>query len=241
MGKPHFVYEAWIGCGGEGFARSTDSGLHFQKPITLPDSSGSDDPAIAVAAATDGRVRVVAALPRRAFAYPVVAGLLRPRRQRPPRSDPASRSVERQLGGRDLTRRRATAARRVVSPGTPGRARPLWRWSAARMLGSCACEAVDATAVIQRSADNGKTWSQITPMQPGFPAGGGYDASTLVQPDGRVNALIWGHHLNPVTYKVHPGHEFFTSSSDAGRTWSPLLSDWAHGGIHRSAHLVDRR
>ena len=36
VGKPHYVYEAWIGCGGEGFARSTDGGLHFGKPITLP-------------------------------------------------------------------------------------------------------------------------------------------------------------------------------------------------------------
>src|SRR5690349_8732252 len=34
-GKPHYVYEAWIGCAGEGFARSTDGGLHFQKPIKL--------------------------------------------------------------------------------------------------------------------------------------------------------------------------------------------------------------
>src|SRR5215472_7605471 len=52
--KPHYVYEAWIGCGGEGFARSTDGGLHFSNPIMLPDSgssrtTGTDDPAIAVA------------------------------------------------------------------------------------------------------------------------------------------------------------------------------------------------
>src|SRR5215472_11464093 len=50
--KPHYVYEAWIGCGGEGFARSTDGGLHFSKPIMLPGSGSSlstntDDPAIA--------------------------------------------------------------------------------------------------------------------------------------------------------------------------------------------------
>ena len=52
--KPHYVYEAWTGCGGEGFARSTDGGLHFSNPIMLPDSTSSrstftDDPAIAVA------------------------------------------------------------------------------------------------------------------------------------------------------------------------------------------------
>src|SRR5215831_13336184 len=54
VAPPHYVYEAWIGCGGEGFARSTDGGLHFSKPITLPHSRSSkttftDDPAIAVA------------------------------------------------------------------------------------------------------------------------------------------------------------------------------------------------
>ena len=43
--KPHYVYEAWIGCGGEGFARSVDGGAHFSAPVTLPESSGSDDPA----------------------------------------------------------------------------------------------------------------------------------------------------------------------------------------------------
>src|SRR5215472_15597569 len=50
--KPDYVYEAWIGCGGEGFARSTDGGLHFSKPIMLPGSrstlsTNTDDPAIA--------------------------------------------------------------------------------------------------------------------------------------------------------------------------------------------------
>jgi hypothetical protein len=41
VARPRYVYEAWIGCGGEGFARSTDGGAHFSKPITLPDSSHS--------------------------------------------------------------------------------------------------------------------------------------------------------------------------------------------------------
>jgi hypothetical protein len=58
-------------------------------------------------------------------------------------------------------------------------------------------------------------------MQPGFPAGGGYDGSVLVQPNGRIDALVWGHHLNPTTFAVHPGHEFFTSSF-GGQRWSPL-------------------
>src|SRR5690242_15028736 len=30
-GAPHYVYDLWIGCGGIGFARSTDGGLNFGK------------------------------------------------------------------------------------------------------------------------------------------------------------------------------------------------------------------
>ena len=56
VAPPHYIYEAWIGCGGEGFARSTDGGAHFSKPVTLPDSSGSDYPAVEVA--PDGTVYV---------------------------------------------------------------------------------------------------------------------------------------------------------------------------------------
>jgi BNR/Asp-box repeat len=217
VGKPGYVYEAWIGCGGEGFARSADGGLHFQKPLTLPDSSGSDDPAIAVA--PNGTVYVSYLRYHKGYAYPVVAASFDHGA-----TFPQVRSliphVKGNWGDRDF-----------IAAGRNGTVYVTWDYgpSAADVkiicspVGSCAYEAVDATAVIQRSADSGKTWSKITPMQPGFPAGGGYDASVLVQPDGRVDALVWGHHLNPVTFKVHPGHEFFTSSSDAGRTWSPLL------------------
>ena len=57
VGKPDYVYEAWIGCGGEGFARSTDGGLHFQKPMTLPDSSRSDDPALVIEVLNGYRIK----------------------------------------------------------------------------------------------------------------------------------------------------------------------------------------
>ena len=47
---PGYVYADWMGCGGIGFARSTDGGLHFSKPVTVPGSAGASwDPAIAVA------------------------------------------------------------------------------------------------------------------------------------------------------------------------------------------------
>src|SRR5690348_4182585 len=49
-GAPGFVYEIWIGCGGIGFARSTDGGAHFSTPVTAPGSGGASwDPSLAVA------------------------------------------------------------------------------------------------------------------------------------------------------------------------------------------------
>src|SRR6185437_1734344 len=71
VAPPHYVYAAWIGCGGEGFARSVDGGAHFSKPVTLPDSSHSDDPAVAVA--PDGTLYVSYLRYFHNKGYPVVA------------------------------------------------------------------------------------------------------------------------------------------------------------------------
>src|SRR5437764_15042696 len=50
--KLGYVYETWMGCRGIAFARSTDGGLTFATPISVPDSTGSNynswDPAAAV-------------------------------------------------------------------------------------------------------------------------------------------------------------------------------------------------
>src|SRR5215831_8197173 len=65
-----YVYEAWMGCGGIGFARSTDGGRSFGHPLRVPGSAGHGlwcigracfstagwDPAVAVA--PDGTVYV---------------------------------------------------------------------------------------------------------------------------------------------------------------------------------------
>jgi len=217
VAPPHYVYEAWIGCGGEGFARSTDGGAHFSTPITLPDSSGSDDPAVAVA--PDGTVYVSYLRYFNNYAYPVVATSFN---HGATFSQAASLipHVVGNWGDRDF-----------IAAGRGGTVYVTWDYgpSAADVKivcspsGSCAYGAVDATAVVQKSSDHGKTWGPITPMQPGFPAGGGYDASVVVQPNGVVDALMIDHPLDPGTFTVHPGHELFTSSSDGGKTWSPAV------------------
>src|SRR6266568_4025186 len=214
VAPPHYVYEAWIGCGGEGFARSVDGGAHFSKPITLPDSSHSDDPAVAVA--RDGTVYVSYLRYFHNHAYPVVATSF----DHGASFSRASSLIPHVVGN--------WGDRDFIAAGRGGTVYVTWDYgpSAADVkvvcspTGSCAYSAVDATAVVQKSTDHGKTWGPITPMQPGFPAGGGYDASILVQPNGVVDALMLDHPLNRRTFAVHPGPELFTSSSDGGKTWS---------------------
>ena len=218
VGKPDYVYEAWIGCGGEGFARSTDGGLHFQQPITLPDSSQSDDPALAVA--PDGTVYVSYLRYFNGYAFPVVATSFDHGATFPQASSLTSQLPAGNWGDRDF-----------IAAGRDGTVYVTWDYGPSiadvslvcSPVGSCAYSTVDATAVVQKSTDHGKTWGPITFMQPGFPAGGGYDASVLVEPNGRVDALVWNHHLDPVTFAVHPGFEEFTSSTDGGTTWSPFV------------------
>src|SRR5689334_24935195 len=214
VAPPHYIYEAWIGCGGEGFARSADGGAHFSKPVTLPDSSGSDDPAVAVA--RDGTVYVSYLRYHGNHAYPVVATSF----DHGATFSQAASLIPHKAGN--------WGDRDFIAAGRGGTVYVTWDYgpSAADVKivcassGSCAYSAVDATAVVQKSTDHGKTWGPITPMQPGFPAGGGYFASILVQPSGVVDALILNHPLTPRTFVVHPGHVLFTSSSDGGKTWS---------------------
>jgi BNR/Asp-box repeat len=220
--KPDYVYEAWIGCGGEGFARSTDGGLHFSTPIMLPGSASSrstftDDPAVAVA--PDGTLYVSWIRYAQHHAYPQVATSFDHGA-----TFPQVRSLIPRKNGNWADRDFIAAGRGgtvyVTEDYGPSIADVKVVCSPA---GSCAYGAVDATAVVQTSTDHGKTWGPITPMQPGFPAGGGYDASTVVQPNGVIDALIIDHPLDPGTFKVHPGHELFTRSADGGKTWSPAV------------------
>src|SRR5580693_7716635 len=68
-----YVYEAWIGCGGIGFARSTNGGVRFSAPIVVPQSQSSSswDPSIAVG--PDGTLYVAYMSTSTTQYFPVVA------------------------------------------------------------------------------------------------------------------------------------------------------------------------
>ena len=211
---PRLVYAAWIGCGGIGFARSTDGGLHFGKPRLMPGSAGLTwDPAITVA--PDGTVYVAYMRHDHGFMRPVVDASFN-HGVSFPQVVPVAPKVKNNWGDRDF-----------IVAGRHGRLYLTWDYgpSADKVIvvcppsGSCAFSNGDVNSVIQTSTDGGKTWGPITPVGPHFPRNGGFSAPVLIQPNGRVDVLSWGHFVGKApTYKIFPGHEVFTSSAN-GTTW----------------------
>lgn len=107
--------------------------------------------------------------------------------------------------------------------------------------GSCWFTAGDLNAVIQKSADGGRTWGPITPVGPGFPRNGGESAPVLVRPDGRVDVLATGHYVGkPPGYRLRPGHELFSSSADGTRWPRRPTTIWpSQGPVAVSAWWID--
>lgn len=216
---PDYVYALWIGCGGIGFARSTDGGRHWGPAMTVPGSAGDSwDPAIAVG--PGGTVYASFMHSNGAFQqpktsmYPVVDASFDHGQSFPQVSTdlpPASGN----WGDRDF-----------IAVSRAGTIYLTWDYGPSAKevqllcspTGSCAYSNGDFNAVIQKSTDGGRTWGPITHVEPNFPLGGGYSAPVLVQPNGRVDVLYISHPTDPSTLAVSPGYEFFTSSHD-GTTW----------------------
>ena len=212
-----YVYETWIGCGGIGFARSADGGRTFGRAARVPGSGGSGfvrvggrilpksgwDPAIAVA--PDGTVYVSYMIFRHGYDHPRVA----------------------------VSRDHGASFARVAQVMPPARHRDNWgdrdfiavapdgtiylTWDYGPSL-----RLPDANIVIQRSSDGGQRWSPITPVSPGYPSHGGDVAGPLLAgAGGRIDVLLWVDHDPGLRgYALPPGHDYFTSSADGGRTWS---------------------
>jgi hypothetical protein len=228
---PGYVYELWIGCDGIGFARSTDGGRRFGPAQTVPGSAGDSwDPALTVA--RNGAVYVAYMhangpdFQPRTSMYPVVAasfdhGVTFPRvsADLPPAAG--------DFGDRDF-----------ITAAPDGDLYLTWDYgpSAAEVQllcdssGSCAYANGDLNAVIQKSADGGRTWGPITHLEPGFPLGGGYSAPLLAGRDGKIDVLYIGHPTDPDTFALHPGYEFFTSSRDGTHWPAQPLKLWPGKG-----------
>jgi len=234
------LYEEWIGCGGIGFARSTDGGKTFSAGIELPGSGFGWDPAVVVGPA--GQVYAAFMVSRgsgknqRSYpvvdisadngqTFPTVSALVPPRKNN--------------WGDRDF-----------IAVGADGTIYVTWDYGPHNLTaadfvcsptGSCSFVAGDLNAVLQRSTDGGRTWSKIIPISPGFPGSGADSAPILIEPGGRLDVLYQGYHvLNRRTLKLGVAHSYFTTSTDDGRRWSrPMRLGPARLAMNTSEWWID--
>jgi hypothetical protein len=231
-----YVYEAWIGCNGIGFARSTDGGESFESPYMIPGSGGSAswDPAIAVSG--DGVVYVSFIEEQRCFACFGITGsapfvaVSRDHGATFSTAKEVTNFNDTQLGN-ELSDRTyiAVAPSGVVyvtffnEPSVsqaPASTQDQCSLAPAQNNFACGNPYTLGNVVISHSDDEGATWSPLTPVNPGYPNGDAFPTSILVEPNGQIDELYWN-----MTYlgnsTVGLGHEIFTKSTDGGANWSP--------------------
>jgi len=224
-----FVYEAWMGCKGIAFARSTDGGLHFDRPTDLPGAPGSNvnawDPTVTVA--PDGTVYAAFMVAKASQWYPVVAasfdhGVTFP-----------------QVASLLPPDAKNWGDRPFIAVGPDGTVYVTWDYGPERTsvtylcatFGSCAFATGDLNVVIQKSTDRGATWSPMSPISPGFPASGGDSAPLVIESSGRIDVLYQGYQItDPKTYTMDPAYSYFTASTDQGATWSTPVRVGPEGG-----------
>jgi hypothetical protein len=231
--KLGYVYEVFMGCKGISFARSTNGGLSFDAPISVPDSVGSNynawDPAVAVA--PDGTVYAAFMLGHSSQWYPVVDASF-DHGQTFTQVSELVPPDEQNWGDRDFI---------AVDP--DGSVYVTWDYGPSRKTvtficdasGSCGYSTGQLNVVMQKSTDGGKTFTQIgaqgSYVSPGFPASGGDSAPMVIEPSGRIDVLYQGYPiLDTSTYALGLGHEYFTSSSDGGKSWSAPVEVGAGSG-----------
>jgi hypothetical protein len=217
-----YVYEEFMGCGSIYFARSTDGGATFSRPLSLPASASFErnawDPAVAVS--PTGIVYAVFMTAKNNQWYPVVDASY-DHGQSFPQTTYLTPPDFKNWGDRPF-----------VAVGPDGAVYITWDYGPNRTSvtflcapdGSCGYASGDVNVVIQKSTDNGKTFGPMHYVSPGFPASGGDLAPLLVEPNGRIDALYQGYKIIDSNYDMEPAVSYFTSSSDGGTTWTPPVA-----------------
>lgn len=209
-----YVYQAWIGCGGIGYVRSTDSGATYSAAVEVPGSGGGWDPSLAVG--PTGTVYVAFMLSSGGFSYPVVEASF-DQGATFTQSTSLIPSTSGNYGDREFIAVAPDGTIYVTWDYGPDASNVQLTCSSG---GSCAFSNGELNAVIQKSTDGGHTFGPFTPIGPGYPMMGGDMAPLLVDPAGNVDSVYLGHQTDPGTYLLHPGFENFTRSIDGGVTWT---------------------
>jgi hypothetical protein len=217
------IFSDWIGCDNEGigFVRSTDGGSTYSRPMILPGSSGrfAWDPAATVA--LDGTVYASFMIHDGSYEYPIVDV-----------SIDHGRTFVREARLRP-TQQKNWADRDFIAAGRDGTVYVTWDYgpsaAAVKFLcppsGSCSFTNGDLNIVVQKSTNWGRTWGPMVQVSPGYPAGGADEAPIVVEPDGHIDLVYQALSVtNRKTYRLGPGHEYFTSSTDGGAHWkAPIV------------------
>jgi hypothetical protein len=226
-----YVYEAWIGCGGIGFARSVDGGKTFGPSKVVPGSHPTGkyswDPTLAVG--PDRTVYVAYMV----GPHEALRGNPAPMRPAVAASNNHGRSFARVSTLPIPTSRHPNFGDRpFLAVGPDGAVYVTWDYGPRRdrekivcpPTSSCYFAGGDFNAVLQKSKNGGKTWTKIDPISPRYPRGGVFTAPIIAEPNGALDVLYLRHPTNPKTLAVAPGHEYFIRSTNGGASWSrPVL------------------
>jgi hypothetical protein len=214
----HYVYQEFEGCddgNGIGFARSADGGKSYTRPVALPGSDGGWDPWLAVA--PDGIVYAAFMDTLGNRTYPVI-DVSRDHG----RTFRAGYSLRPALGDN-------WGDADYLAAGPNGTLYVAWDYgppdpevnSACSPTGSCWATSGDLNVVVQSSADEARTFTPASVVNPGYPDGGADEGSITVAPNGVVDVLYQGYEVtNRKTLTLARGHEYFTTSADGGKKWS---------------------
>lgn len=231
-----YVYADWIGCGGIGFARSSDGGAHFGKAVKLPGSGPlAWDPAVSVA--SSGTIYAAFMVMKGTKSVPVVVASFN--------------------HGRSFQQRTVLSSPRpynwgdrvFIAAGPAGRVYLTWDYGpssgnvrlACPADGSCAITTGEVNAVMQVSTDGARSFGPMIHLSPGFPASGGESAPIVVTSSGRVDVLYAGSRVGRGNgFPLAAAHSYFTSSADGGRSWSrPVEVGGSAGAISSQEWWID--
>jgi hypothetical protein len=222
------VYVAFEGCDHDsaiGFARSTDGGASYSEPVALPHSHGGWDPSVAVA--PDGTLYVAFMVSVEHREYPLIDVS---------HDEGQTFTVENSLRPRQAGNWGDAEYLAVAPDGTlyvawgygPSKSEVRERCAAD---GSCWAANGDLNVVVQSSSDEASSFSSTSVVTPGYPDAGADEGAIAVQDDGQVDVLYQDYEtVNPRTLKLAKGHEYFTSSTDEGKTWTVPVAVGAGAG-----------
>ncbi|MCI4350856.1 MAG: PEGA domain-containing protein [Thermoplasmata archaeon] len=216
----NYLYEAWIGCSGIGFARSLDGGYSFQPAVAVVGSLGaaSWDPSIALA--PNGTVYVgymrdlrgTGNAPQLAWSWNFGASFAGNATAFHPNPN-------------------AFADRDFIAVAPNGTVYLSWDYSppgAPDKIGcapgaSCYFIAGAYNILVVHSSNGGANWSSPSPVDPEYPWGAATSGPLLVTPSGTVEMLYEDAPTNATHYLLN-GSNYFTRSFDGGRSWTPRVT-----------------